>query len=126
MKSLLLDTALWDLCADANGNIACADDPYALAQDVSCAIRTFLGECWYNNTLGIDYQGQILGKTPPLSLFQQYMVNAAVTCRPKTADLYVVSAVCVVESFSPQTRAVLGQVQFTDSSGGTGSVPFTS
>lgn len=123
MNSLLLDVGIWDICLDANGNLAIAADPYALAQDVSCAIRTFLNEVWYNTSLGIPYEQEILGETPPLAWFQEQMVNAALTVRPQTADVYVVSAVCVIESFNFATRAVVGQVQFKDSTGGTGSVP---
>lgn len=119
---MLLDVGLWDLCKDAAGNIACATDPYALAQDVACAIRTVLAEVWYDTTLGIPYFSTILGHTPPLSVFQEYMVNAALTCRPQTADVYVVSAKCIVQTFDQANRIVTGQVQFVDSTGGQGAV----
>jgi len=109
VKTLLLDTGAWDLVADAAGNIALAAEPYALAQDVASAIRTFLGEVWYDRTLGIPYFEQILGKTPPVTLFEEYMINAALTV-PE-----VVSATCVIESYSRTTRKVQGQVQFVDS-----------
>jgi hypothetical protein len=116
MNTLLLDTGLWDLCKDANGNIAMATGPYALAQDVASAIKTFLGEVWYDTTLGIPYLSQILGKTPPITLFQQYMVDAALTVPG------VVKATCVISSF--EGRTVTGQVQFTDSTGTTQTVSF--
>jgi len=114
--TLLLDLTNWDLCLDSSGNIALASPPYALAQDVASAIRTFLGEVWYDDTLGIPYFQTILGKTPPLSVFQEYMVNAALTVPG------VVKANCIVQSFSPETRTVIGQVQFIDSNGNTGTV----
>jgi hypothetical protein len=79
MDTLLLDTVLWDLTVDAAGNIALATEPYALAQDVSSAVRLFLGELWYDNTQGIDYTRKILGESPPLAVFQEYMVGAALT-----------------------------------------------
>lgn len=88
--------------------------PYALAQDVASAIKTFLGEVWYNDELGIPYFSQILGHTPPITLFQEYMVTAALTVPG------VVSAKCVISAF--ENRTVTGQVQFTDSNGVTGSV----
>jgi hypothetical protein len=122
VKSLLLDTTTWDLCLDANRNIAIAADPYALAQDVSCAIRTFLAEVWYDETQGIPYFQTIFGKTPPIAVFQQLMVNATLNCRPTTADLYVKSAQCVLQSFNAANRVVIGQVQFVDSNGNPGSV----
>jgi len=60
MDTLLLDLDNWDLTVDAAGNWAVASPPYAIAQDVASAIKTFqlqagpndpvLGECWYDNT----------------------------------------------------------------------------
>lgn len=113
-STLLLDLDNWDLCADANGNIALASPPYSVAQDVASAIRTFLGDCYYDQTIGIPYFDQILGKTPPLSLFQEYIQNAALSVPS------VVSAVCVVSSVV--NRQVTGSVTFTDSAGVTGTV----
>lgn len=109
--TLLLDTVLWDYVTDAAGNWAVATEPYALAQDVSSAIRLFLGELWYDDSQGIPYKQQILGKSPTLAVFQEYMVRAALTV-PN-----VVSAVCVVQSFDFATRHVSGQVQFVDVNG---------
>jgi hypothetical protein len=106
-NTLLLDADLWDLCADANGNIAQAAPPYALAQDVASAIKTFLGECWYNTLIGIPYFAQILGKTPPVGVFKAYMVAAALTVPG------VVSATCTITAF--QNGTITGQVTFTDS-----------
>lgn len=122
MKTWLLDVVTWDICLDANGNWAIADAPYSLAQDVASAVRTFLGEAWYDTTLGVDYFGQIFGKTPQLSLLQGLIVNAALNAVPKTADVYVKSAVCVIQSFNPNTREVTGQIQFVDSNGLPGTV----
>jgi hypothetical protein len=116
MDTLLLDTVLWDLTVDAAGNIARATEPYALAQDVSSAVRLFLGELWYDDTQGIDYEGKILGKSPPLAVFQEYMVVAALTVPD------VVSAVCIVESYDFATRHVEGQLQFVDVNGNNGSI----
>jgi hypothetical protein len=116
MDTLLLAVDTWDLVLDANGNIALASAPYSLAQDVASAIRTFLGEVWYDDTLGIPFDTQILGHTPPIAVLQAYMVEAALTVPG------VVRAKCVIESFNAQTRQVIGQVQFVDDTGGTGAV----
>lgn len=116
MDTLLLDTVLWDYTVDANGNWAVATEPYSLAQDVSSAIRLFQGELWYDSSQGIPYFQKILGESPPLAVFQEYMVQAALTVPD------VVSAVCIVESFDSATRKVTGQVQFTDVNGNTGTV----
>lgn len=114
MDTLLLDVSTWDLCLDAARNIAVASRPYALAQDVASAIKTFLGECWYNTELGIPYFQQILGKTPPHTYFQEQMVAAALTVPG------VVTATCVISGF--KNRVVTAQVQFTDDAGNTQSV----
>lgn len=122
MKTLLLATDTWDLCLDASGNIAVADVPYALAQDVASALRTFLGEVWYDDTLGIPYFQKVLGKAPPLTVFQALMEQTALTAVPTTADVYVVKATCTIQAFNPTTRVITGQVQFIDSNNQTGTV----
>ena len=70
-NSLLLDQAQWDIVLDVNGNIALASAPYSIAQDVASAVRTFVGECWYDNSLGLPYWQNILGKFPPLQFVDQ-------------------------------------------------------
>jgi hypothetical protein len=116
MSSLLLDIDTWDLVLDASGNIALASAPYAIAQDVATAVRTVLGEVYYNGNLGLDYFGEVYGKTPPAALLVQLIVNEALTV------LDVVSAECVITSFSE--RSVTGQIQFVDTSGVTHNVSF--
>lgn len=114
MKTLLLDLTQWDLLADAAGNIAFAEDPYAIAQDVASAVRTFLGEVWYDTALGVPYFQTILGKTPPLTLFQELIVQAAESVPG------VASAECTITAF--EDRRVTGQVTFTTDNGQTGTV----
>lgn len=116
MKTLLLAVDTWDLCLDANGNLAIAQEPYQLAQDVASAIRAVKGEVYYDTTQGVDYFGKIFGKTPPTTVFQEMMVAAALTVPG------VVSATCVISSF--MDRTVTGQVQFKDSNGTTGTAGF--
>jgi hypothetical protein len=116
MDTLLLELNDWDLCLDASRNIALASVPYALAQDVASAVKTFLGEVYYDTTLGVPYFAKILGQTPSVAVFQEYMIQAALTVPG------VVSATCVIESFSGRT--VTGQIQFTDSTGATATVGF--
>lgn len=114
MKTLLLDTRLWDLFADAAGNIAAATAPYQLAQDVASAIRVFAGEVWYDTSKGVPYKQQILGHAPPVQYFREQMVRAALTVPG------VVAAECVIESF--EDRKVTGAVTFTAIDGTTGTV----
>ncbi|MGO8708532.1 MAG: hypothetical protein ACLQMG_12755 [Terracidiphilus sp.] len=107
-STLLLDVGLWDLTLDAYGNIAVAAPPYALAQDVASACRTVLTEVYYDDTLGVDYFGQIFGKTPPAAVFQEQFVSQALLVPG------VVTATCIIESYSAMTRETTGQIIFTD------------
>jgi hypothetical protein len=115
-STLLLDQTLWDLCLDASGNIAVATPPYSVAQDVASACRTFLGECFYNTSIGIPYFADVLGHTPPLALLKNYLTTAAATVPGCN------NPVCYIGSFT--NRQVTGQIQFTDSSGTTQTVGF--
>lgn len=115
-NTLLLDTVAWDLVLDASGNIALAAPPYALAQDVASAVRTFLGEVYYDTTQGIPYFDEVLGHLPPASLLTQLISNQALTVPG------VVTAQCVITAFT--AGAVSGQIQFTDESGVTTVVNF--
>ena len=121
---ILLTAGRWrsasQLCKRARAyrgaDIALASEPYALAQDVASAIRLFQGELWYDTSQGVPYKMKILGDSPPLTVFQELMVQAAMTVPG------VVSATCIVTSFDFSSRHVDGQVQFKDSNGNTGSV----
>lgn len=109
-STMLLDQTKWDLVVDADGNIAVASDPYSLAQDAASAIQTWLGEVYYNTTVGLPYRTQILAQRPPLTLLKQQFADAALTVPG------VASAKCFVQQFS--NRAVGGQVQVTSKASG--------
>jgi hypothetical protein len=108
-NTLLLDRTTWDLCLDASGNIAVASEPYAIAQDVASAVRTFLGECWFNTTDGVPYWSDILGQRPPLQLVKADIVAAAKTVQG------VASAQCFITGL--KDRVLTGQVQGMTTSG---------
>lgn len=114
--TLLLDQSAWDLVLDANGNIAIGAAPYSIAQDVASAVRTFLGECWYDQSLGLPYWQGILGHLPPM-LFVKKQIEAAALSVPN-----VVSAQVVFSAFS--NRELSGQIQITDTDGNTNTVGF--
>ena len=116
MNTMLLAVDTWDLVLDANRNIALAQPPYALAQDVASAIRTFLAEVYYDTTLGVPYFTQILGKTPPVALFQEYMIQAALTVPG------VAAAQCFISAFDGRT--ISGQVQIVADDGTTAVTSF--
>lgn len=110
MSTILLDTATWDLVLDANGNIAVASEPYSLAQDAASAIRTFLGEVYWDTTLGLPYLSQVLAHNPPVSRLKSLFEDAALTVPG------VAAAQCFISSMSD--RSVVGQVQVTSQATG--------
>lgn len=116
MNSLLLDRTNWDLVLNAQGNIAAAEEPYAVAQDVATAVKLFAGELWYDTSKGVPYWSSILGLRPPLSFVKAQIVRAAMTV-PR-----VVQARCIIASFVGRT--VAGQVQVIDTTGQTHNVRF--
>lgn len=111
MNTMLLVQDFWDICLDASGNIALATAPYALAQDVASAIKTFLGELYYDTSQGIPYFTKVLGYLPPASLITGYIEQQALTVP------LVLTATCTITAFND--RELTGQVVFTDSSGQT-------
>lgn len=109
MNTLYLIPSSWDLTLDSSGNIAMATEPYSLAQDAASAIKTFLGECYYNTKLGVPYEWQILGENPPLEFIRAQLVNAALTVpNVKAAKVFFTSF---------KDRVLTGQVQVTNSTG---------
>lgn len=109
MRTLLLDTKTWDLCLDTAGNIAVASEPYALAQDAACAIRTFQGEVYYDVADGVPYWASILGRRPPTALVRSYLEEAARTVPG------VATARCLFTGHAD--RRLMGQVQITATDG---------
>ena len=109
-QTLLLDTGSWDLSIDANSNIAIADPDYSLAQDAASAIKTFLGEMFYDTTVGVPWLTQILGQGSSLALLKQQLVDAALTVPG------VASAQVFISSF--RNRVVTGQVQVVSAATG--------
>jgi len=107
--TLLLDQTAWDLVLDAQGNIALAGAPYSIAQDVASAVRTFLGECWYDTSQGLPYFQQVFGKYPPLSYVKQLITQAALSV-PNVTQVKVVFT-------SLKKRTLSGQIQLIDSDG---------
>ena len=107
-KVLLLDRKTWDLCLASGGVIAVAADPYATSQAVSCALKLWQGDYWYDTTIGVPYQ-QILGGNLPLQTIKSQLEAAALTVPG------VLTATCYISSFVG--RNLTGQVQFTTASG---------
>jgi hypothetical protein len=116
MRTLLLDQGAWDLVLNASGNIAVADAPYAVAQDVASAIRVQLGELWYDTAQGVPYLPEILGTAPNLPFIKAQIERAALTV-PTVAQ-----ARCVFATFA--NRVLTGQVQVIDDTGTASNVSF--
>lgn len=115
-NTLLLDQTTWDLVIDAFGNIAVAEPPYALAQDVASACKLFKGELLYDVEQGIPYFDEILGHGPPIELVSSYLEIAAKTVPG------VVSAHADLSLGAD--RKVSGILQFTSELGVVDSVEF--
>ena len=108
-NTIFLVPSTWDLVADVNGNIAMAQEPYSLAQDAASAILLFLGDYWYNTTLGIPYFQQIFGQKLDLAITKSLFIQAALTVPG------VIGAKCYISKFSG--RKITGQVQVSDTNG---------
>lgn len=117
--TLLLDPVTWDLLLDDDGNIAVATGGYAIAQDAASAIKTFLGECYWDTTIGVDYMTKIFGNfSLPFSLLKQILTDAALTASPEIASAQVLISAL-------DNRGISGQVQIVSTSGATAAVNFS-
>ena len=114
-NTFLLDPVTWDLVIDFNGNIAAVTAPYSLAQDAASAIKTYLGECFYDITIGVPYQN-ILGRKFNINYIKAQLIAAAETVPG------VVSAQVFLIGLN--NRVLSGQVQTTDTVGVTTAVNF--
>lgn len=108
MSTLLLDRTTNDLCLNAAGHIAVAEDPYATSQNVATACKLKLGELYYDTTAGVDFD-TILSGSQSLSWIKGQFVDAALSVPG------VVSAVFYVSAFSG--RKLSGQIQYTTATG---------
>lgn len=115
-KTLLLDRDAWDLVLDAAGDIAVAGAPYATAQDVASAIRTFVGDCWYDQRKGMPHWQQILGHYPPMTMVRDRIAQEAMR-EPKVAR-------AVVQRLDATDRALTGDLLVIDEYGNENGVTF--
>lgn len=116
-QTLLLDNAIWDLLLDAAGNIAVASPPYQLAQDAASAIKIWLGECYFDTTIGVPYLQQIFGVSPPpIGTIKEQMILAALTVPG------IASAQVFITALTDRTLS--GQVQVLTTSGQTSAMNF--
>lgn len=114
-KTLPLSRPGWDLVLDPAGNLVLTDSDNSIAQDVASAIRTFLGECWYDTSMGLPYWQSILGQRPPSSLviakirqaaFSVAEVASATVTALRLVDRQLTGTVIVTATFNPQPVTV--------------------
>lgn len=115
MKTLFLHPKTWDLTLDTSGNLAMAEDQYALAQTVANKCRLFIKDLYYSQQEGIPYLEKILGKNNySLSLYRQQLEEAALSIEG------VVSA--RAELSTANDRVVRGRIIFTDTQSREGAI----
>lgn len=103
-SSLLLDTETWDLTLNASNDIARADPPYAVSQDMSCQVRQWKGEFIYDSNDGVPL-ASILGQSPNLGVMKSDFIAAAAQV-PATSNVKA-----FIQAITD--RRVQGQVQAT-------------
>lgn len=109
-STMKLSTDAWDLTLDGAGNIAIADTSYSVAQDAASACLVFYGECYYNNTLGIPWGTQVLGKPPSTVYIAQKM-------QAEAKKLAIVDQALCTVYFDREARSVRGTLRLTDTDG---------
>ena len=110
--TIYLDPASWDLALDIDGNIALANAPYAVAQDVASACRLWQGEALYNTERGIPYESSVLGQMIPSNVLTG-MYNKEASTVP---DVATANAILFYNSVN---RKLTGQIQLTLTNGTT-------
>ena len=108
----------WDLNLDSAGNMIASTPAYSQAQDVASEVRTILGECYYDSTIGIPYMTKILGYSPATSLIVEQANKAALRVPG------VVTAQTTLTTFDRTTRKWSGTVKFINEDGETNNVSF--
>lgn len=78
-STIYLDPDSWDLALTIAGDIAVADAPYSIAQDVASSCRLWRGEYIYNTPRGIPYEESVLGQMPPRNIFASWLEREAKT-----------------------------------------------
>lgn len=117
MNTILLNPTSWDFLVDANGNIAMATDPYSKSQDIASAIRTWFGEVYYNQNLGVNWQN-IIGYNPATSFVAAQLEAAALTVPG------IVKAKTMTLLYDRPTRKISGTVEAIDTTGAALNVSF--
>lgn len=110
-STLFLLPPTWDLALDNNGNIAIATSTYQQAQDICSACRTMIQDMYYQQSEGIPYLEEILGRnTYSLALYRQQLYQQAMS---------VDGVVSATVNLTLKERVLGGTIQFTNTSNDT-------
>lgn len=109
-RNMQLDTSTWDLMLDGGGDLAIADGPYSVAQDVASSCLVFSGECYYDTSLGIPWKMEVLGMRPTPGFIQQKM-------QAEARKLPIVDQALASVFFDKATRTMRGTIRVTDTDG---------
>lgn len=104
--TIYLDPDSWDFALDISGNIAVANAPYSLAQDVASTCRLWFGEYIYDTTQGIPYQESILGHLLPVNVLAEMYNKSSLT----VPDIATSNTLL---QYNKERRTLSGQIQLT-------------
>ena len=110
--TIYLDPDSWDLALDISGNIAVANAPYSIAQDVASSCRLWLGEYIYDYSKGIPYEESILGQLIPINVITAFYNNQAAT----VPDIATTNTLL---QYNRENRMLSGQINLTLTDGTT-------
>ena len=121
--SLLLDSD-WDIQLDASGNIAVTTGDYAVAQNVSNAVRLFTNDAYYDAGRGIPHFALTLGRKPAMSVFRAVVRQAALGVKGVRAAEVKDLVLAQKDAQSPDgssvtPRTLTGDIQLTMEDGET-------
>ncbi len=109
MGSLFLDETTWDICADAQRNLAITQGPKALIQRVACEIKHLKGEGWYDETQGVPHFVRVLGVETTIPLIIGLIEN-------HVAQINSVASVIPLLQIT-KDRQLIGDVRVTTEDG---------
>ena len=104
--TLYLDPDAWDFALDVHGNIAVANAPYSIAQDVASTCRLWFGEYIYDIEKGIPYESSILGQLLPINVLSEIYNKNAIT----VPDVATSNSLL---QYNKESRTLSGQIQIT-------------
>jgi hypothetical protein len=108
VPSVYPNGSTWDLSV-VNGDINSVFGPSQIAQDVASAIQLFLGELYYDVTIGLPYLTEVMGQPYAPSVITPLLESAALSVPG------VVKAKATITTF--QNRQVSGYIDILDSTG---------